>query len=186
MTMARAVARRVPADIRSIVQPAERVIAWARDDLGRSLVLTVHAAYLPGTVASGHERFEYESILAVNWDDPSLEVVVGSSARERLRFEIHEPAEVPPVLRERVTATILLSARLSLGDGPGADRLQVGGAAESPQVGPGARITARRESQGDRGVAWKVVFDPGLDPTDSGLRARADWAIAELRSSSGL
>ena len=47
----------------------------------------------------------------------------------------------------------------------------------------GARIVARRAGEGLR---WTVTFDPGLDPSDPALRAEADAALAELRSTLGV
>jgi hypothetical protein len=189
--MASSVRRRAPSEIRGFVERDERVIAWTHDIHGRNLALTVQAAYLPHPDGPGLDRFGYETIVSVNWTDPILEVVVGARAEDRLRFDLEEPGDIPPVLRERVTATILLSARLMLGETPDGDRLRVGGAAETAPTGPGARITARRdprdaERDGEARVAWQVVFDPGLDPGDPGLRQRADAAIAELKASSGL
>jgi hypothetical protein len=35
-------------------------------------------------------------------------------------------------------------------------------------------------------LVWEFVFDPGLDPTDPGLRALAEQALEETRRSFGV
>jgi hypothetical protein len=49
----------------------------------------------------------------------------------------------------------------------------------------GARFLGRRVP-GSTDLRWSVVFDAGLDPRDPVLRARADDALAVLRSSLGV
>jgi hypothetical protein len=182
------IGHRVPDEARSVVEPGERVIAWARDGAGRLLVLSVAAAYLPIAPAGGPRRIPYSEIATVAWADPELDVLIGGQS-EGARFELDEPGDVPAVLRERVTSSIVISARVDLGEGPERGRVRVGGSADSAGGSPGARITARRSpssEDGETAIAWQVVFDSGLDPTDPALRAAADAAIAELKATSGL
>jgi len=49
----------------------------------------------------------------------------------------------------------------------------------------GVRIVARRVP-GGTDVTWRVTFDPGLDPQDPALRADAEAALAEVRTTMGL
>jgi hypothetical protein len=71
------------------------------------------------------------------------------------------------VVRERVNASIVVQHHAAL----------VGDA--------GARLVARR-IPGSTDLRWSVVFDPGLDPSDPDLRARADEALTALRSALGI
>jgi hypothetical protein len=175
--------RGTPADVRAIVSPGERVIAWCHDVLDRPVVLTSQAAYLPGP--DGHARLEYVDIANVQWQDPVLEVIPAASGATQ-RLELTDPRDVPPVLRERVTASILITARVVLASGAGQGSVRVGKAAEGSAGGAGARITARRGGPDGSAIFWQVVFDPGLDPDDPTLRRLADAAIGELRASTGL
>ncbi|HEY5032134.1 MAG TPA: hypothetical protein VIJ54_06645 [Actinomycetes bacterium] len=155
-----------PAQARQVAAHGERVIAWGRDGLGQPVVATTVALYVPGR-SGDHERLPYETIAAAVWADPTLELTLVGRSRLRHLVRLDEPGEIPPVVRERVTASIALSEHIDLGGGGG------------------ARITARRVP-GEDGLTWNVVFDPGLDASDPALRARADAAIAQLRSSTGL
>ena len=74
---------------------------------------------------------------------------------------------LPEVVRERVTASIVIQHHVEL-------------------VGErGARLLARRVP-GTTDLRWSVVFDAGLDPADPELRRRADEALAVLRTSLGI
>ena len=75
---------------------------------------------------------------------------------------------VPQTVRDRVTASIVVTEHVPLAGSAG------------------ARVTARRSPVGDGGVTWNVVFDTGLDASDPGLRAAADAAIERLREATGL
>ncbi len=156
----------VPGDVRLVVGAGERVIAWGRDGHGDPVAVSALALYLP-TASAGHERLPFEGIASAGWAEETLEVTTVGPDRRRYLVRLDEPGEVPPTVRERVTASIALSERVVLG--PGA----------------GARITARRVSGQDT-LTWNVVFDPGLDPADPRLRDLAAAAVAELRSSTGL
>ena len=149
-----------------MVAPQERALAWGKDGLGQLVVVSTLALYVPGR-SGDHERLAYDKIASVGWDDPTLEVVLVGRGGQRHLLRLDEPGEVPPTLRERVTASIALSEHVELAGGAG------------------ARITARRVP-GKDGLTWNVVFDPGLDPGDLDLRRSADAAIAQLKSSTGL
>jgi hypothetical protein len=130
------------------------------------VVVSMLALYLP-TPSGGYDRLPFERIASAGWAQESLAVVMVGQGGRRYLVGLDEPGEVPPTVRERVTASIALSERVSLGDGAG------------------ARITARRVP-GDDVLTWNVVFDPGLDPSDPVLRERAAAAIDRLKASTGL
>jgi hypothetical protein len=155
-----------PAAARDVVANGERAIAWAQDWQGDPVVVSTLALYLP-TPSGLHDRVPFELIASAVWARETLTVVlVGPDAR-RYAVGLDDPGEVPPTVRERVTASIALSEHVSL------------------VRGRGARITARR-APGGSDLTWNVVFDAGLDPADPKLRERAELAIADLKSSTGL
>jgi hypothetical protein len=82
---------------------------------------------------------------------------------------LEEPGRVPEAVRERVTASIVVSERVDLGLG------------EDAGDGPAARITGRRPPQGGE-LRWVVTFDHGADPDDPALRAAADRELARIRA----
>ena len=155
-----------PGDIRNVVAQGERVIAWGLDGHGEPVAVSTLALYLPSP-SGVHDRLEFDRIASAGWAEDVMTVTMVGPAGRRHRVHLPQPGQVPPAVRERVTASIALSEHVSLG--PGA----------------GARITARRPPGGDE-LTWNVVFDPGLDPTDPELRSRAQSAIAQLRASTGL
>jgi hypothetical protein len=164
--MARYRRRSIPAEAAAVVPERERGLAAGVTPAGEYVVATDRALYVPQR--GGHVRVGYEDVQTAAWDDPVLELTLlsgGSTSRQVLRLQ--EPGEVPPTLRERVTASIVVTERV-------------------PLAGPlGARIIARRVP-GENDVRWQVVFEQGLDPSDPGLRQRADEAIERLKESTGL
>lgn len=159
-----------PGDVRRIVTSqgveGERVLAWAKDGLGELVVVSTFALYLP-TRSGDHGRLPFETIASASWTDPVLEIVLVGRRGHRQLVRLDEPGEVPPVVRERVMASIALSEHIDFAGGGG------------------ARVTARRVPGAD-GLTWNVVFDPGLDPADPQLRQSAEAAIAQLKASTGL
>jgi hypothetical protein len=155
--------------VKALVGPGERVLAWTYARGGSVVAASTLAAYLPDPDRTGEPtRLPYEQVASASWDEPVLDVVTVGPRRRRFVLELDEPGRVPVIVRDRVTASILVSERVQL-------------------VGTlGARITARRAPAGDAEVTWNVVFDAGLDPADPALRAAADAAIESLRASTGL
>ena len=181
MPAGRRLPRGTPAAVRSVVAPGERVLAWAYDRGGRVVVASTLAVYVPdpegdgrgdaaGDGARGDEpvRLPYEQVASATWDEPTLDVTTVGPRRRRFVLDLDEPGLVPVIVRDRVTASIVVTEHVSL----------VGSA--------GARVTARRSPAGDAEVTWHVVFDAGLDAADPGLRAAADAAIDQLRAATGL
>ena len=157
---------RVPSQVRALTDAGERVLTWARDVDGEAVAATYQAVYLP-SAGGDHVRIPYERIDTASWEHPVLSIVLAGPGARRYLVQLEEPGELPPAIRERVTATIALAERVTLAGGAG------------------ARITARRAPGHDE-LAWTVRFDEGVDPRDPQVRAQADAAIAALRSSTGL
>ncbi len=153
------------------ILPGEKVVAWAAGpgaDVTQAhfAAATDRALYLQAT----GERLPWDRITKAMWDEPLLELVVvdeaGQGAR-LVRVRVDDARDLPAAVHDRVTASVLVSERLDLGEGRG------------------ALAVARRSSDADE-VRWSVRFDSGLDPADPDLRADADAALARLRDSLGI
>ena len=167
------VLRRAPAEVRALVPSGERLLAWSRTlPPGRFAVATDAALYLPvdDVVSQGAGlRLAWDLITKATFSDAAVLVVEGRAdprSRDRAwRVVLDDPGALPTVVYERVTSSVVVSERVLL-DGEA-----------------GVRIVARRAGDGLR---WTVTFDAGLDPQDPTLRAEADTALAELRSTLGV
>lgn len=154
-----------PGPVRELLPSDERLLAWGSTLGGAFVVASNRALYLPDV--GGATRVPYETVQTASWDDPVLNVVlVGEDGRHRL-VRLDETGDLPAVVRERVTSTVLVTERVALS-----------GAA-------GALVVARRPPESDD-VLWQVVFDAGLDAGDPRLRADAADAVARVRASTGL
>jgi hypothetical protein len=151
------------------IPPGERIVAWGASggsDPTQSLVAvaTDRALYLQ---AEG-ERVPWEHITKAMWDEPVLELSVtdGSAPARFVRIRLEDARDLPAAVHDRVTASVIVSERLVLGDG--------------------AKATAVARRGADDDISWTVVFDAGLDPTDPALRSAADAELARLRDSLGI
>lgn len=149
------------------VDGGERVIAWGTDPgpdgTPRYLVATDRALYLQAS----DERIEWDRITKATWEQPVFDLVIADVPPRRLRVSVADSGDLPAAVHDRVTASVVVSERIDLGDGRG------------------AKAVARRASDVDP-IRWSVVFDPGLDPTDPELRAAADRALTDLRQVLGI
>ena len=115
------------------------------------------------------ETLPWEGIETADWDRERerLRVTeVGEFGRIRPvhLFTLADPGRLLPMIRERVTASVLLQRRV-----------QVTGTA-------GLMVVARRAPHGDGDITWACEYDEGVDPDDpvvrlaaeEGLRAAAD------------
>jgi len=159
---------RLPAQIRSFLG-GEKVLAWGHWQASR-----VESGYAVATARALHlikpdadpTVIPWDSVVRASWDEPVADLVVqpvpgGPSIRRSITLPV--PRRVPEAIRDRVTANIVHSTYVELTDQGG------------------ARLIARR-TYGSPELRWAVVFDAGLDPSDPGLRARAESELATLRS----
>jgi hypothetical protein len=161
-----ALLRRTPSEVRALVPPGERLLAWSRVSPAGVAVVTDAALYLPVPQTM---RFAWDLVAKATFEETGILVVEGrdqpTGPDRAWRVLLDEPGAFPTVVYERVTSSVVVSERVVIeGD-------------------LGARVVARRV--GDR-LRWTVTFDGGLDPRDPQVRARADVAIAELRSALGV
>jgi hypothetical protein len=149
------------------VSPGERVLAWTETTAGEVLAGTREALYLPGV------RLAWEDVEAADWDrDTGLfrvaEVGRWGQRRPEHRYAIDEPRRLLELVRERVTASVLLVRHVPI-DGR-----------------RGLRVIARRAPGGDRGVRWVYEYDAGIDPDDPTVRLAAEAALEAARDEVGL
>ena len=110
-------------------------------------------------------RIDWPKISKVTWEEPWLEV----TTNENLLIKLHlDPCgDVPPVVRDRVTASVLFRETLTLASG--------------------GSITAIGRREPDRTeVSWLIEFHGDLDPNDPLTSQGADTALRELRNTLGV
>lgn len=145
------------------VAPGERALTVGRTPSGAAVAVTAQALYLP-TRTGEVRRVPWDDVTHATWEPPVLEVHTGGPP---LRVLLDEPGRVPEAVRERVTASIVVSERVEL---VGVGSLD----------GAGAQITGRRSAEGTQ-LRWTITFDHGLDPADPELRAAADRELARIK-----
>ena len=141
------------------VAPGEHALTVGRTPSGAVVVVTGHALYLP-TRSGEVRRVPWDHVTHATWESPVLEVHAGGPP---MRVLLEAPGRVPEAVRERVTASIVVSERVELG------------------VAGGAQIIGRRSELGPQ-LRWTITFDHGLDPDDPALRAAADRELARIKA----
>jgi len=117
-------------------------------------------------------RIPWEEVEAAEWDSDTAVLrvsEVGSWGEDRPvhRFTIEEPGRLLELVRERVTASVVLQRHVPL-DGR-----------------RGLRVIARRAPRGDRPVQWFHEYDEGIDPADPAVRKAAEEALDAARADVG-
>ena len=131
------------------------------------MVATDHALHTGGI------RLPWSCVVHAAWERADDILVVETVAGEpdvpagTWRLPLDQPGSLPAVVRERVMDSIVVT-----------ERVQLAGAA-------GVRVVARR-IPGSTDLAWQLVLDEGLDPTDRQVRAGAEAALKAVRASTGL
>jgi hypothetical protein len=166
----------VPADVtaRAGLRRGETMLAHAMAADGTWLIGTrVHLVFVPpaSTADTGATRVPWEQIEDAAWNqDSSLlkvtEVGTYGEPRPAYTFEMDDPALLLQLVRERVTASIVLQRRV-----PVRDKL-------------GLTVIGRRSPVGGP-VTWMHAYDPGLDPDDPEVAAVADEALVGARAELG-
>lgn len=139
----------------------DKPLAFARTIHGQPVAATRTALHLSGRVIPWH------TVAKAEWAEPFLDIVVTTGPRgELIRLEFEDPGSLPPVIRERVTDSVIVSEHRTLRNGYGA-------------------TFAARRLPGDE-IAWSVTFDSGVDPMDPVNQTEATELLAELRSTLGV
>jgi hypothetical protein len=119
----------------------------------------------------GPLRLPWESVEDASWDRDGEELRVtgiGDYGRPRPTYALAmaEPADLLQLVRERVTASIVLQRRVAV-----RGRL-------------GLTVIGRRSPAGGP-ISWMHAYDEGLDPADPQVATVADAALAHARSEVG-
>jgi hypothetical protein len=153
------------------VPAGEKVLAWAESSSGSVVAGTRDALYVvsPG---SHDTRLPWEQVEAADWDRETSRLrisEVGSWGEERVEhaLTIEEPGHLLELVRERVTASVVLQRHVPL------------------RGRRGLRVIARRAPKGDRPMVWFYEYDKGIDPDDPDVRAAAEVALAAARDEVG-
>ena len=147
------------------VGPGERLLAWTTAADGTVIGGTRDALYLP-------ERLPWEQVEAADWDSESTTFrvrEVGSWGRPRTEHEfmLEEPGRLLQLVRERVTASVVLQRHV-------------------PVRGKrGVRVIARRAPGRHDELSWVYEFDEGVDPDDPEVRRIAAEALVAAREELG-
>ena len=154
------------------VGSGERVLARAESSSG-TLAGTRDALYLPiGDGGDQWTRVPWEQVEAADWDGENevlrvVEVGTWGEAKPEHRFVVTEPGRLLQLVRERVTASLVLQRH-------------------TPISGKrGVRVIARRAPRGNQPVRWFFAYDEGVDPTDPFVDTAAQAALAAAREEVG-
>ena len=148
------------------VGAGESVLAWAGATDGTVVAGTRDALYV------GAVRLPWEHVEAVDWDrDADLlrisEVGTWGQERAEYAFSFEDPRRLLQLVRERVTASVVLQRHVVV------------------EGRRGLRVIARRAPRGDRPVAWFYEYDEHVDPADPAVREAAENALSSAREELG-
>ena len=110
-------------------------------------------------------RLSWPEITRAGWEDPWLTIETVSG--ENITLHLSPAGELPPVVRDRVTASVLIRERVQL------------------DVGGSVVCVGRRAPLSDT-ITWLLEFDSETDSQDPEIRASADRALGELRATLGV
>jgi hypothetical protein len=152
------------------VAAGERVLAWTEFGAGEAVEGVV--AGTRDALYVGSVRIPWEQVEAADWDRETevlrvSEVGSWGEPRPEHRLTISEPGRLLQLVRERVTASIVLQRHV-------------------PITGRrGLRVIARRAPRGDQPIRWLFEYDAGIDPQDPDVRASAEEALAAAQQEIG-
>jgi hypothetical protein len=151
----------------------EKVLAGAEARSGAWLLGTRAALVLVEPDRGGSVRIPWQQVETADWDRDEGRLVIAEvgeygAVRPRHAFEIDEPGLFLDLLRERVTATVLLQRRVT-----------VTGKA-------GFFVIARRAAEDGGEVSWAFQFDPGVDPQDPAVKDAAERALRAAQDEIGM
>jgi hypothetical protein len=147
------------------LEPGERVLASAAGGTG-TVVATNRRLLVP--LPGGYDGIDWETVDRATWDGEGNVLTImqtapfGTRPRQH-RLRVEEAARLLDVVREQVTASVVIS-RYVLIDGE-----------------HGVRITGRRQS-GRAGFHWVVAVDKGLSMDARGVRDQIDAAVSAVRA----
>lgn len=169
----------VPSEVlqRAGLRRGEKVLASAVTDDGTWLLGARDAlVVVPPSTQVPTTRIPWQQVETADWDreQERLRVAeVGEFGRPRPvhEFRAEDPSRLLQLVRERVTASVLMQRRVTVSGRKG------------------FFVVARRAPDGSGEISWSYRFDPGVEPDDPGVRDAAERALAtaaeELGSAAG-
>ncbi len=145
------------------VAPGETTLATATTADGRAVCGTRDALYLPF-------RIPWEQVETADWDSETstLRVLETDAEPFQLVLEDDEPRRLLELIRERVTASVVIHRHVDI----------VGNR--------GLRVIARRAPGRRDDLLWRTRYDEGVDPEDPEVRRLAAQTLASAKSDVGL
>ena len=163
-----------PADVlqHARLPRGERLLAAARATDGTWLLGTRVALVLVRPQGQA-QRLAWEDVAHADWDREQDRLRVVELAEFGVAPVVHElaiedPGLVLDLVRERVTASVLLTRRVPV------------------EPRRGLTVVARRAPGGRDPVTWSYELDSGLDPDDPLVRAAAEQGLRSAREELGL
>lgn len=168
----------VPAQVAASasLRPGEKVLAATVADDGtwllgtRDALLVVPPVVEPSPVVEPVEtRIPWEQVERADWDRDEERFVVTEVGEfgHPLRTHVHrvpDPGLLLELVRERVTASVVLQRRIAL------------------EGRRGLFVVARRAPAGGGPITWAYELDPGVDPDEPAVKSAAE---AGLRAAQG-
>ena len=161
----------LPRPVREAV--TDRILASAESADGTWLVGTRDALVVVPPHTGEQEVLPWERVQRADWDLDTSKLTV-----ERVEefgnpvvpmvFEVAAPGPFLQLLRERVSASIVVQKRVVL------ERKR------------GLMVIGRRPLSGDGEVTWAYELDEGIDPADPAVLAAAEAGLREAKESLGL
>jgi hypothetical protein len=161
----------LPGPVREAV--TGRVLASAESADGTWLVGTRDALVVVPPGAGEAEVLPWERVQRADWDVGTSKLTVErveefATPVVPMVVEVAAPGPFLQLLRERVSASIVVQKRVVLGRKRG------------------LTVIGRRPPSGDGEVTWAYELDKGVDPADPTVLAAAEEGLREARESLGL
>ena len=154
-----------PSQIKEQISKPDRLLAWATHRAGLVAVTTRFLISIDSDVVN---RIPWNLSLQARWDPPQMTLITqvdGEQSAETRSWILDEPGSVPLVIRDRVTAAVLI------------DRVR-----ELPNAGQ-VRFIARRNGQA---IEWTTVADDVVAAkSEIGTKEVSD-TLHELKSAFGI
>jgi len=163
----------VPAEVveAASLRRGEKVLAGAASTDG-SWLLGTRDALLVVRAGVAPTRIPWERVERADWDREEERLVVTEVGefglvRPRHEFAVTDPGLLLDLIRERVTASVVLQRRV----GTSARR--------------GLTVVARRAPSGRGDISWAFQFDRGVDPEDPAVMAAAEEGLRSAQAEIG-
>lgn len=162
----------MPADVLARARlGGEKVLAASPTADDTWLLGTRDALVIVGPDQTAH--LPWETVESADWDRAAerfrvVEVGAYGQPQPRHDFDVTDPGLLLELVRERVTASVVLQRRVEL------------------RGRTGFFVIARRPPNGRGEISWAWQFDPGVDPEDPAVRAAADLGLRTAAEELGL